>query len=171
MKHNYLLCVLILCLGLGHAQSPQKNIRPIDKAILQEALSTQSGKDYLTSDIQNWEIQSDASSLVKDMWHYYIVQTYNGIEVNNTVANLTVKQGKATLNNSRFVKNLNSKITGLAPSILPLDAVNSALDYYNLVPSEPLKLLRTSETNEYVFSKAGVTQSDIKVRLVYEPNV
>jgi len=159
--------VFLLVFNLMNAQNVTRSITDVDIALLQKTLNEQIDKGYQNSDISNWVIQSDASSRASGMWHYYLVQTYNGVEVRNALANLSVKDNDANVNYIQFVKNISLKANSNTPSISALDAVSKALDHINIIPTEDIKQLG-SKTNEFVFSRAGVTQSDIKVRLVYE---
>jgi len=150
-----------------NAQNVTRSIADVDIALLQKTLNEQLDKGYQNSDISNWAIQSDASSRASDMWHYYLVQTHNGVEVRNALANLSVKDNNANINYMQFVKNISLKTNSSTPTISALDAVSKALNHINIIPTEDIKQL-SFNTNESVFSRAGVVQSDIKVRLVYE---
>ena len=165
MKKNYLL--ILLCFFSFSAITAQNSIKKIDKSILQKTLNNQLENEYSSSDLSNWEIQSDASSLEKNSWYYYLVQTHNSIEVRNALANLSVNSGVANLNNIQFVKNLNTKVNSSSPSISAKKAVMNALSHIQ-INNTSVELLENNTINEFVFNKTSDLNSDINVKLVYE---
>ncbi len=169
MKKHYLLFLFSLAFSFANAQYLDNSIKKTNLSTIQNALNKQTSKGYLSSDVDSWIVQSDASSRVSGMWHYYLVQTHNDIEVRNSIANVSVKDGAATVNNSTFIKGLESKIRITSPSISAEQAVRKALGYHKLKPAVSLKKLDFNKNkNEYTFSKTEAVQSDIKVKLVYD---
>ncbi len=169
MKKNYLLLLFCLVFSLSQAQYLNNSIKKVNLSTIQEALNKQASKGYLSSDLDSWMVQSDASSKVPGMWHYYLVQTHNGIVVRNSIANVSVKDGVATVNNSTFIKGLESKIKTITPSISAIEAVKKAFGYHKLNPNAAIQQLAFSKNkNEYTYSKTKEIQSDIKVKLVYD---
>lgn len=159
----------MLCVGfISQAQYYDKSIEPIDLSILQQALDNEKRTGYTTTDLDSWLIQSDASSRNQNSWYYYVVQTHNDIVVRNTVANIYVNNNVATVVNSRFVKNLESKINIQSPSISASEAVKKALAYHDLKVQNVKQIDFDKEKKIYVFEKTEDLYSDIKVNLVYE---
>jgi hypothetical protein len=145
----------------------QNSIKSIDAAVLQKALNSQTENGYEAGDISNWKIQSDASSLKSNTWYYYLVQTHNGVEVRNALANLNVNNGSARLNNFNFIKDIASKTNSSTPSLSANDAVKKALNYLKINSSTDLKVINKTE-NTIVFNEIDATLSDVNVKLVYE---
>lgn len=169
MKKDYLLFLFCLAFSFAKAQYLDNSINKTNLSVIQNALNEQASKGYLLSDLDSWIVQSDASSRVSGMWHYYIVQTHNGIEVRNAISNISIKDGTGTVNNSTFVKSIQSKIKISAPSISAEQAVKKALEYHKLSTNSSLKQLDYNKNkNTYTFSKTKDIQSDIEVKLVYE---
>jgi hypothetical protein len=164
MKKSYLL--LLLCFAMNIAAA-QNSFKSIDAGILQKALDSQVEKGYQTGDITNWKIQSDASSLKANVWYYYLVQTHNGVEVRNALANVNVNNGEAKLNNLQFIKNIASKANSSTPSISSKLAVKKSLEYLKINSLTDLVAIKKSE-DESIFNKIDVTNSEITVSLVYE---
>ena len=164
MKKSYYLLLLFFSINIITAQNPVKSI---DANVLQKALNSQINEGYSTEDVLNWEVQSDASSLNKDAWYYYLVQTHNGVEVRNALANVIVTNNIAKINNFQFVENISSKANSSTPSISAEEAVIKSLEYLNIKMPSNLKPLKVTD-KEVIFSKTDLTASDVVVNLVYE---
>ncbi|MGB1268710.1 MAG: M36 family metallopeptidase [Flavobacteriaceae bacterium] len=164
MKNTYKLILLLLSINTLIAQN---SIKSINTTILQSALNSQINDGYQAEDVLSWKIQSDASSLNKDAWYYYLVQTHNGIEVRNALANINVSNGSASLNNISFVKNAGLKANSSIPLLNESDAVQKSLEYLNINSSSKLKVVEKNK-NGIIFNKIDVTLSEVSVELVYE---
>lgn len=164
MRKTYLLILMFFTIGIVTAQNSFKSV---DNNILQSALDAQVNNGYLPGDISNWEIKSDASSLNKDAWYYYLVQKHNGVEVRNALANITVLNNVATIGNIQFVNDISTKANSSTPVISPNDAVKKSLKYLKIDSSSELELISKGRNN-VVFNKIDATNSDVKVELVYE---
>jgi len=169
MKKSYLLFLFCIVFSYANAQFLDNSIKKTTLSTIQNALDKQIGDGYTQSDLNSWIVQSDASSRVPGMWHYYIVQTHNNIEIRNAIANVSIKDGVATINNSAFIKDFQSKLKGNSPSISADQAVKKALDYHKLKSNTSFKQLAfEKDKNEYTFNKTEDLQSDIKVKLIYD---
>lgn len=153
---------------MSQAQYNDRSIKPIDTSILQAALNAESKNGFVSSDLDSWLIESDASSRNQSSWYYYVVQTHNNIVVRNTVANIYVNNNQASVVDSRFVKNLESKIKVQSPSLSAGQAIKKALAHHGLKVQDVKQLDFNKENNTYVFEKTADLFSDIKVNLVYE---
>ncbi len=155
---------------LLNAQQNSKTDKTQDLKEIQKALSSELKSQFLESDLDSWMVQSDASSRNKDSWYYYVVQTHNNIPVRNSIAVVTKNNGEFNVVNSRFVKNLESRINVQSPSLNPELAVLKALNHYGLKAKFDLKQMsHNTATGVITFAKTDDLQSDIKVKLVYEP--
>lgn len=169
MKKSYLLFLFCLVCTYTNAQYLDNSIKKTNLSTIQNALDKQTSKGYVSNDVENWIVQSDASSRVPGMWHYYLVQTHNGIEVRNSIANVSIKSGVAIVNNSNFIKGLASKIKSVSPSISAEQAVKKALEYHKLKQNVSLRQLGyNKDKKQYTFNKTKEIQSDIKVKLIYD---
>ncbi len=166
MKKNYaLLLLLLLSTSLAISQNSIKNV---EANILQATLDKQIKNGYTHNDISNWNVQSDASSLNNDTWYYYLVQTYQGVEVRNALANIHVTDNVANLNNIHFVKNLEAKINSSSAFVSAQDAVFKALEYLSVTSSNVALKVKSSTDKKVVFDKTNIAASDIEVKLIYE---
>lgn len=169
MKKSYLLLLFVFISYCVNAQYYDNSIKKVDLSIIQNALNNQKNSPYSSADVSSWMVKSDASSRSQNSWFYYVVQTHNSIEVRNAIANVLVNNNIATINNSNFVPNLESKINALTPEITALDAIGKALEFHGLKTPNTIKLLDFDKTkNVYEFSKTEELQSNIKVNLIYE---
>ena len=169
MKRNYLLLVFLCFSYLSFGQYYDDSIKKTDLSKIQNALNKETKNGFTQADLGSWIVKSNASSRNANSWYYYLVQTHNDIEVNQTIANVQVSENKVVVNNSRFIKNLHNKINAEAPSISAEQAVQKALDYQGLYASFDSKVLSFDKVKQvYTFAKTDDLQSDIKVNLVYE---
>lgn len=152
------------------AQYYDKSIKPTNLEKIQNALNQELKANYLESDLDSWIVQSDASSRNKDAWYYYLVQTHNNIIVRNTITNILVSADNISINNTRFIQGLESKISTYSPTLSPFSAAQKALSYHGLSDNLESKILEfDKEKRIYTFKKTNDLQSDVKVYLVYEP--
>lgn len=152
------------------AQYYDKSIKPTNLEKIQTVLNQEMKAKYQESDLDSWIIQSDASSRNKDAWYYYLVQTHNNIIVRNTITNILVSEDNISINNTRFIQDLESKINIQSPTLSPYLAAKKALAYHSLNEDLESNVLEfDKEKGVYTFKKTNDLQSDIKVHLVYEP--
>lgn len=169
MKKSYLLLLFVFVSYCVSAQYYDKSIKPTNLEKIQNTLNQEMKGQFQASDIDSWMIQSDASSRNKDAWYYYLVQTHNNIIVRNTVTTVLVSEDKINVANTRFVSDLESKISVLNPSLTPFEAAQKALTYHGLNANvNPKQLDFDKEKGVYTFGKTNDLQSDIKVNLVYD---
>ncbi|WCL81372.1 T9SS-dependent M36 family metallopeptidase [Saprospira sp. CCB-QB6] len=155
----WLLCSLSF--GQLWAQTPHEQI--------QEILHQQQKQLGLNAaDLAEWTIYDRHQSKQTGVEHIYIRQMHQGIEVQNAVINLNIKDGQLVSLGNRFEANLAARIEGQQPSISPYQAILKAVDALYLPPVQNLEELENSATNSYLFSPAGISLNEIPVKLCYQ---
>lgn len=78
------------------------------------------------SDVSNWVIESTANSAATGITNYYVKQSYQGIEVFNSVSNFWIKNDEVINADVQFVPNLSSKVNTVSPVIDVLGSLSYA---------------------------------------------
>lgn len=136
-------------------------------------------KDYLQKEQSNLRLDAQDYSDLKiynqyhtesmDMVHVYTIQKINNIPVFNAIGNFAIKNDEIVYFGNRFKTNLKKGSNASSPSLTPNQAVHRAAKQLGLTIKEPLKILSTENPQEFLFSKAGISQTEIPVKLVYQP--
>lgn len=100
--------------------------------------------------------------------HLYISQTYQGIEIHNAVSSVSIKNNKVFFFGERLMNSLDSKINTVTPLLSAKQALIAAAEKLNLGSVGELEAI-SSKDNSYTFSKGSISQSEIPVKLVYQP--
>ncbi len=160
MKKITLLLVFLLPM-IGFSQSPDDKI--------QSYLNSNYGRLGLTNqDVNDWIVESEASSTATNIDNFYIKQRVNGIEIFGAVSNVWVKKGEVINIGNRFVANASQKINTATPSLSVTAAVATAFQHLSLPPFV-VSVLEARGTKEFVLSNGALTEDPITAELVYQP--
>lgn len=121
MKKTTLLFLFFISF-YGYSQS--------SKELIQSYLNENYAKLGLSKqDINDWVIESEASSTSTNINNYYIKQRVQGTEIYGAVNNIWVKNNKViNANDDRFVMNASQKINAVSPSLSAIEAIGYAKD-------------------------------------------
>jgi Zn-dependent metalloprotease len=140
------------------------------KDVIQNYLSTNLEKfDLLEADLAEWKITNEVDSKQTNVRHVYIQQLHKGIPVYNAVSNLTLKDNKVIFSGNSFVRDLSSKINTFLPFFKAKNAIAQVAEQLKLGTTKAIKLKEEKGTNNFVFSKSGISQENISIELVYQP--
>lgn len=78
------------------------------------------------ADVSNWVVESTANSDATGITNYYVKQSYQGVEVFNSVSNFWIKNDEVINADVQFVPNLSSKVNTVSPVIDVLGALSYA---------------------------------------------
>ncbi|MGY0390933.1 T9SS-dependent M36 family metallopeptidase [Bizionia sp. KMM 8389] len=118
------------------------------------------------SDLSDLSIDKEAFSKNTKLTHIYLNQQYQGVPIFNGISSIAVKNNEVIYYANRLIANLNTKINVTSPSITASQAVLNAANALSIGGVQGLELLEKVD-NSYVFSKAGISQTEIPVKLVY----
>ena len=66
-----LLSLALMASYLGNAQDYlDKSIKKTDLSVIKKSLNNSSFEGFTSSDLNNWSVQSDASSRIENGWYY-----------------------------------------------------------------------------------------------------
>jgi len=166
-KNLYLFFVVcILSAYGGFAQSQSKALETAQKYIQAHHASW----NLTQSDITNWVVTDQYTSKHNGLTHIYLRQQHANIPLPQANLSLHVMPNGTVLNpNCRFISNLSQRINTTQPSLSPNQAISKAAENCKLQSNDVIKLISSNlQTNEYLFSKGGISQNDIPVKLVYD---
>lgn len=133
---------------------------------IQSYLSTNSS--LKKADIESLEISNQHFSKSLNAQLVYVQQYVNNIPVFNASGNFLIKNERISKANTNFIIGVSSKANAAQPSFGAIEAVNKVAASLNLSPNG-LEIIK-KEGNNYRFTKAGISASDIRAKLVYHPN-
>lgn len=192
---SLLLGVILATSGFADARnddnpsSPSQNLQSLINGAYEGFLSEPQSGDAL--DIAQKFIKDNASTLgltttdVSDMaltdryisddtgvTHLYLTQRYEGIDVFNGMISISLMpDGRVLFIGNRFVDHLLEQVKGNnIPSLTAVEAVRAAAEHLQLPIVVPLNTLAIigGPAQETLFSKGGISQNDIPVKLVFD---
>ncbi|WBM74496.1 T9SS-dependent M36 family metallopeptidase [Saprospira grandis] len=167
MQNNlpHLLGICLLCfIGVGQLWGQTSN-----EQIQQLLLQQQKQLGLKASDLSEWRVYDRHQSKQTGVEHIYIRQMYQGVEVQNAVINLNIKNGQLISLGNRFEANLAQRVLAASAQITPATAIQKAADALYLPPLQNLRELENSGPNSYLFSPAGISLENIPLKLCYQP--
>ncbi|AXT51567.1 T9SS C-terminal target domain-containing protein [Aquimarina sp. BL5] len=160
MNKNYFkLFIFIIGVHFGFAQN-QDNV-----SVIKDYLVT-SGMDQ--KDVSDLEIQSQSFSKSMNLTNVYVVQTYNGIPIKNTIGNFAVKNGKVVHFSGKLINDLQSKVNTVSAQLSATNAVQKAAIALNLTDVGNATIINKSSNSKFTVSKSNVSVDEIPVELIYE---
>ncbi len=126
----------------------------------------------LTSqDVSDIQIYSQHYSKSTKVHHVYNVQRYQGIEVFNAIANFAITNNNDIKHLTQsFIPLLSQKVNTTSPGLTAEQAIFQAASQLGLNSPSGLELIETPEPNKYVFTNGSISQENINVKLVLQPN-
>lgn len=126
---------------------------------------------FTSQDVSDIQIYSQHYSKTTKVNHVYSVQRYQGIEVFNAIANFAISNtNEIKYVNQSFIPFLSQKVNTTSPSLSPEQAIFQAASQLGLNSPSGLELIETPGSNKYVFNTGEISQENIKVKLVLQPN-
>jgi hypothetical protein len=103
--------------------------------------------------------------------HVYSVQRYQGVEVFNAIANFAIANNNDIKHlENGFIPQLSQKVNSTSPSITPDQAIFQAASHLGLNARSGLQLIESPEANKYIYTAGAISQENINVKLVLQPN-
>jgi extracellular elastinolytic metalloproteinase len=126
--------------------------------------------NLLPGDIAGMSLSNRYQTRHNGVTHLYFLQRHAGIPVHAAVMGIHLaSDGQVGFATQRFVSRLSDKVNAVQPTLSAPDAVRFAAIHLGLPAPLALRELRRPEPNHYVFEGGTLAQSDIVVKLVYQP--
>ncbi|HEX8562781.1 MAG TPA: T9SS-dependent M36 family metallopeptidase [Flavobacterium sp.] len=160
MKKITLLFVFLLSFA-GFAQAPSEKIQAyLDAHKAKMGLSSQ--------DVNDWFIESEASSTSTNINNYYVKQRYNGTDIYNAISNFWIKDGKVINVGDRFIRNAAQKANAVNPTLSVTQAAHKAFQHLSMAPFT-VEVLENPSPKNFILSNGTLTEEPITAELVYQP--
>jgi hypothetical protein len=116
------------------------------------------------ADVSNWVVESTANSDATRITNYYVKQSYQGVEVFNSLSNFWIKNDEVINADVQFVPNLSSKVNTISPVIDVLEALNYA--HQNLNEQSVNHQVIDYKEGKIVLSNGNLTNDPVTAKLV-----
>lgn len=158
MKKTTLLFLFFISF-YGYSQS--------SKELIQSYLNENYAKLGLAKqDINDWVIESEASSTSTNINNYYIKQRVQGTEIYGAVNNIWIKNNKViNANNDKFVNNASQKINAVSPTLSGMEAIGFAKKHLGLIDATSHNIIDQSNSKKLKISNGNL--DEISANLVY----
>ena len=138
---------------------------------IQEYLNSNYSTLGITSqDINDWYVESEATSSSTGITNYYVKQRYQGIEIFHAQTNFSIKNGNVVYVANRFESNIAQRVNTTTPAYSILDALSLVYGSFNITPIESFQIQRTIRTNYYQINDAIGINEPVLAKLVYQLN-
>jgi extracellular elastinolytic metalloproteinase len=156
-----LLFLIFFVHGLTFSQNTRQKI--------QDYLNVNKTKLNLSnSDISDWVINGEGSSETTKINNYYIKQSFQGIEIHNTVSNVWIKSNEVINFQNAFIPNISSKANSVFPNLSVLEALNSAVSNLN-APTFQFEIIENINNKEFTLVNGSLLDDPVKAKLVFQP--
>lgn len=156
-----LLQVFLLLSVIGFAQTPSQRI--------QNYINENREKlNVASTETTHWQIESETSSESMGLTNYLVMQTYNGIKVDNSYIYFWIKNNEIINEPEGFINNVASKVNTSNPVLGVVEGFSSALTKLN----EPVftSSVISTDRNKYKLANGILTEDPVSAELVYFPN-
>ncbi len=124
------------------------------------------------AEVSSLVVQDSYQSRKSGTTHIYLLQSYNGIEVYNTVVNINIAADGRVMNvGSRAVPNLTAAIDATAVNLSPENAVEKAAEHLGLDLNK-VPIIQEAiggAAQAVVMDDSGISRDAIPARLIYQP--
>jgi hypothetical protein len=156
-----MLFLVFFVYGLAFSQNPRQKI--------QDYLNVNKAKFNLSnSDISDWSINGEGNSKTTKIVNYYIKQSFQGIEIHNTVSNVWIKSNEVVNFQNAFISNISSKTNNVTPNLSVTEALNSAIVNLN-APTFQFEIIESLDNKEFTLTNGALLEDPIKAKLVFQP--
>ncbi|MBA3985250.1 MAG: M36 family metallopeptidase, partial [Flavobacteriales bacterium] len=121
-------------------------------------------------DVSDIHIYNQHFSQSTSVDHVYSLQRYQGIEVFNAIANFAIKNNSVVHVENQFIVQLSQKANTTSPSLTPVQAIQKAAVHLGLSTPTGLQLIETVTNHKFIYNNGNISQENINVKLVFQPN-
>ena len=163
MKKITLLTFLLISI-LSFSQS--------NKEVIQNYLNSNTAKFGISkNDLQDWVIQSEATSSSTNINSTYVVQRYNGIEIFRAISNFAIKDKKVINTQKKFISDLSTKVNAVTPNLSAAAALSKSYFLLGIESTNAILDVEKVGQNNYQIVDKVTNHEPIKINLVYHQAV
>ena len=139
------------------------------EAKIQNYINENQIKFNLKSDeLNQWKIESETTVESAGIVNYLVVQTYNGVKIDNSFIYFWIKNNEVINHPEGFISDLSTKVNSISPSLNVVTGFSQALSKLNENVFSPTVI--SKDNNKYKLSNNILTEDPINAELVYFPN-
>ena len=139
-----------------------------NEEIIRNYLNTNTAKFGLSkNDVQDWVIQSEATSSSTNINSSYVIQRYNGIEIFRAVTNFAIKDKKVVDTDKKFIANVSGKINGVTPKLSAVAALSKAYSLLGITDANSSTAVEKVSQNKFKINDKTTNHEPFEVNLVY----
>lgn len=133
-------------------------------------------KNYQTwqvtkADVSNMYLSDQVFTKHNGVNHIYLMQSHAGIEVYNAILTVNILPNGEVFHvaSSSLIPNISELVNTTSPNLSAYQAIEAAANHLNLTIDSPLKIKEKEGHNFHVYEGGSISNSDIKVKLRYQP--
>lgn len=169
MRASFFLCLALILVSRGRLWS-QKTFSEVQRSkynqllVHLEANSTNYG--LKKEDVGSLALSDCYATKPKDLWHVYVQQKVNNIEIFNAISTGVIFEGNFLDFKSRVISDASGRINAKEATITPKMALEKALAYFNLEGIEGVEYMGDMGA-EQQWTCAKSLRKPVAIRLVY----
>ncbi len=158
------LFFMLILVGLVSATQAQR-YHDVISAYLQKEKSNLRLSDV---DIDNWVISDQYDNKQTGITYTYINQQIEGIRIFNAISAIAIRNSEIVHFANKFHPDASRKTNAIAPSVNAEQAIQQTATYLELSSRETPQLIgKDINRHRYTYTRAGLSQEDIKAELVF----
>jgi len=123
-----------------------------------------------SQDVNDWYVESEATSTATGITNYYVKQRHQGIELHHAQTNFSIKNGTVFYVANRFEDNVAQRVNTTNPTYGVLDALSRVYAAFEMFSTEAFAIQKTIRTNYYQINDAMGLNEPVLAKLVYQLN-
>ncbi len=155
-----LLFVFMFFASFGFSQNPSQKIQSYING-------NYSKLNISPSELNNWILETETSSESTGITNYLVLQTANGVKIDNNFMYFWIKNGEIINTPEGFINNTSQKANLTQPLINVLDGFSKAL--ISVDETAFTSTIIKSENNKYKLSNGALNEDLVSAELVYFP--
>lgn len=123
------------------------------------------------SDVNHFVIHNQHFSKSTKTHNVYVTQRVDGTDIFNAVSVFAIDDNQnVRVAKVDFISNAAQKINTYTAVLTPQQAILKAADHFNIDNRQNLTILENSNPHHFVFNSANISQENIPVKLMFQPN-
>lgn len=165
-KHLGFLTALIMMTSMVWAQTQS----PLD-ITLRHIEQNHEAWQLSKADVTDMSVSDQVFTKHNGVNHIYLMQSHAGIEVYNAIltANVLPNGEVFHVDKSNLIPNLSALVNTTTPNLSAYDAIRDAANHLGLSIEAPLDLKEREGNHFYQYEGGSISNSDIQVKLRYQP--
>jgi len=171
-KFDLLKVALLLFVSFLTANITAQSNQDADRIALDYLKNNYAALGLTALDVENAEIVYHYTNVRSGAMTVHFNQLHNDTPIYNALLNLSIrKDGEVGYVGNRFIPNVAAKANATTASLNAYQAIQKAATQLGVSLKGELEQLEVKGTDDYVYSGGNISNSDIPVRLTYQPSL